>query len=249
MRDITDITRQYPRNEGYMEKYIEYQKKYSMSIRESDKVIIEILKRSLVNESLTKVLDIGCSTGNLLSHLNHFFPTMKLVGGDLSDLQIESCKNNLSLKSIEFRVADITNLNYEAEFDYVIANAVLCGLEDDDFSLAAESISKALKPEGALIAFDWFHPWKQELTILEKSGNLPEGYVLHFRSYNRVRELLSLGGYQSINFMPFEIKINLPQPDFQTNFLETYTIPTSSGELLQFRGVINQPWNHMLARK
>lgn len=249
MNDITEITHQYPRNDDYMEKYIEYQKKYSITIRESDKAIIDILKNNLLNESEVKLLDIGCSTGNLLNHLNNFFPNMNLVGGDLSKLQIESCKRNPNLKNIEFRVADITNLNCEAEFDYVVANAVLCGLEDDDFALAAASISKALKPGGALIAFDWFHPWNQELTIIEKSGNLLEGYVLHFRSYNRVKELLSVGDYKFIDFVPFQIKINLPQPDFQTNFLETYTVPTSSGELLQFRGVINQPWNHMLARK
>lgn len=249
MSDLKTISRDYPHNAEYMRKYVEYQRKYADRIRESDKVIIGILKDNILDPAATKVLDIGCSTGNLLMHLKGVFPGVKLVGGDLSELQIEKCRGNPNLAGIEFSIYDVTNLSISAEFDFVIANAILCGLEDDDFSKAAASIAKALKPGGALIAFDWFHPWKQELTILERSGNLPGGYTLHFRSYGHVRELLGTGLYESIEFNPFAIPIDLPQPAFDTDYLETYTVRTADGERLQFRGVIAQPWNHMVARR
>jgi SAM-dependent methyltransferase len=230
-----------------MKKYVEYQKKYSERIRESDKRIIEIIAQYTNDSSSVRVLDIGCSTGNLLKHLRDAFQRIKLVGGDLSELQIEECRSNSDLAGIEFHVLDVTCLRRIAEFDVVIANAVFCGLEDDDVASAAASIASALKPGGALIAFDWFHPWKQELTILEKSGNLRDGYPMHFRSYSRVRELMGCDAYESIEFSPFLIPIDLPQPALDTDYLETYTVPTAGGDRLQFRGVISQPWNHMVA--
>ncbi len=247
MSDFKAISRQYPHNQDYMKKYVEYQRKYVERIRESDKIIIELIAQNMIDSSSAKILDIGCSTGNLLKHLRGAFPKAKLLGGDLSELQIKECRSNPNLAGIEFAVLDVTSLQRTAEFDFVIANAIFVGLEDDDFSNAAASIAAALKPGGALIAFDWFHPWKQELTILEKSGNLPDGYTMHFRSYNRFRELMGVDAYESIKFSPFLIPIDLPQPALDTDYLETYTVPTAAGDRLQFRGVIPQPWNHMVA--
>jgi SAM-dependent methyltransferase len=249
MKNLSNLSREYPHDEEYMKHYVEYQKKHAVNIRESDKVIINLINENLSNNVDVSLLDIGCSTGNLLIHIGHFFPAMKLFGCDLSDLQIKNCQDNSKLSQCAFQVEDITKLTYKEQFDFIIVNAVFYALEDGDFLSAATHVNKALKPGGILIAFDYFHPWKQELTIIEKSGNIPGGHVLHFRSYKNVKEVMSCAGFKSIEFERFNIKIDLPQPHFETNFLETYTVPVQLGERLQLRGVINQPWNHMIARK
>ena len=250
MNNLSNLSREYPHDEKYMKHYVEYQKKHAANIRESDKVIINLLKKNLTNDvEDVSLLDVGCSTGNLLMHIGHFFPSMNLFGCDLSELQIKNCQDNPKLSKCSFQVEDITNLTYVDQFDFIIVNAVFYALENDDFLSAAKQVNKALKPGGILIAFDYFHPWKQELTIIEKSGNIPGGHVLHFRSYNSVKEVMSSASFNSLEFAPFNIQIDLPQPHFETNFLETYTVPVEVGGRLQLRGVINQPWNHMVARK
>src|SRR5262245_62084252 len=49
-------------------RYDVYQDRYRNSIRESDKVLIEMI-RSVVEGRSASLLDIGCSTGNLLRHI------------------------------------------------------------------------------------------------------------------------------------------------------------------------------------
>lgn len=75
----------YVGDETFLRDYNAYQKKYAGQIRESDKVLIqlvrEIAERSGSLEERFRLLDIGCSTGNLLLHLKHAFPSMELTGG------------------------------------------------------------------------------------------------------------------------------------------------------------------------
>lgn len=249
MTNLTEISRQYPHNESHMRQYVEYQLKYAVQIRESDKIIIESVGKYVGGQPGAKVLDIGCSTGNLLKHLRRCYPDLDLVGGDLSELEISNCKANSDLAGIHFEVMDITSISSTAMYDLVIANAVLFALEDDDFSSAILNIANSLKAGGTLLAFDWFHPWRQELTILEKSGNIPQGLVLHSRSYENVRGNLGINGFDAIEFVPFAIPIDLPRPPYDTPRLETYTVNTADGDRLQFRGVIAQPWTHLTARR
>lgn len=246
----TDLYRSYPDNESYIRDYIGYQQRYATRIRESDRVVLDIVAERIGVGSggQPRLLDIGCSTGNLLRHLRRAFPQIALSGGDLSDLQVEACQKDPGLGGIAFRKMDIQALP-ESEYDLITANAILYGFDDAGFQDSIASIGRALKQGGSLIAFDYFHPWKQEISIIERSGSLPDGHPLHFRSYASTRKALEGGGFRDIDFRPFSIPIDLPKPDLGTDLMETYTVPTTDGQRLLFRGAIAQPWCHLVAIK
>jgi SAM-dependent methyltransferase len=243
-----DLYSAYPHDKAYIEGYIDYQRKYSSKIRESDRVVLEIVAEVLRGRPEPhQLLDIGCSTGNLLRHMRRAFPGIALSGGDLSDLQLQACRQDPDLAGITFMKLDIRALPRHVKYDVIVANAILYGFDEDGFSESIASIAGALKPGGSLVAFDYFHPWKQEIAIIERSGNIPGGHPLHFRSYDLGRSVLTGNGLTNVEFRPFSIPIDLPMPDYGTEALETYTVPTADGRKLLFRGAIAQPWCHLIA--
>ena len=61
-------------------------------MRESDKVLVDLLRKHIGNndiEGTPELLDIGCSTGNLLLHLKRLAPSVNMTGGDLALSSIE----------------------------------------------------------------------------------------------------------------------------------------------------------------
>jgi SAM-dependent methyltransferase len=234
-----------------MQGYSEYQKKYAEQIRESDKVLIGLIqkiKNDAKGDGRLSVLDIGCSTGNLLLHLKHALPELVLTGGDMVPSILDQCRNNPALSGINFEEMNILELDPAKKFDIIITNAVLYMLWDEEMERAFASIAAALKPEGWFVTFDFFHPFEQDLAILEKSKTHPDGLMLHFRPYSKVRPALEKNHLNNISFMPFSIPIELEKPE-ALDELNTYTVRSESGGNLLFRGTLYQPWCHLIAQK
>jgi len=242
----------YVSDANFMKEYREYQRRFSESIRESDKVLIQLV-RGIVEKPLKigkqiSLLDIGCSTGNLLRHVKQMIPDLALVGGDMVASIVIQNRKDPALSGIRFEEMDLLDLDHEGQFDIVIANAVLFLFDDDEFNRALSSISAALKPNGWLIAFDLVHPFEQDLAVFEKSNTHPKGIVLHFRPYSRVMASLEKVAFTEINFSPFAIPIDLKKPD-NLEELNSYTISSKTGERLLFRGTLFQPWCHLSAQR
>jgi SAM-dependent methyltransferase len=208
-------------------------------------VAIELVRGLLAGKERARLLDIGCSTGNLLRHLRSALPELELTGGDLTPDVLARCRADPELEGVEFAELDVLALP-EQRFDAVVANAVLFLLTDDEFARAAGSIKQALRPGGALVAFDLFHPFEQELEVRERSRTHPDGLVLHLRPYERVRDACEAAGFERIEFHPFEIPVDLPRNDDDGELI-TYTRRTDEGGRLLFRGALVQPWCHMVA--
>jgi SAM-dependent methyltransferase len=236
------------------EAYIEYQRRYASQVRESDRVLIELVRevigRRVTGDGAVSLLDIGCSTGNLLHHLREALPGLDLWGGDIVGPAIEQCKVNPNLSGIRFEEMDLMTLGRSqvGRFDVIVANAVLYVFNDGEFARALSNLSEALKPGGWFIAFDLYHPFEQNVSLLERSRLHPEGHQLHFRPYSEVQAALEANQFGAIRFTPFAIPIDLPKPDDPAD-IRSYTVGTSRRERLIFRGVLNQPWCHMLAQK
>ncbi len=242
----------YVNDVAFLDEYNAYQKKYSETIRESDRVIVEIVHEIVTRrnaESPTKLLDIGCSTGNLLLHLNRLVSGLQLYGGDLATSSLESCRANDALSDIRFGKMDILDIQSSNEFDIIIANAVAVYFSWEEYERALRSVYGALKPDGVYIAFEWMHPYRhQDLVIKETSIGHPDGIQICFRPIPTVDALVRKIGFPAVEFMPFVIPIDLPRPGFNEEIV-SYTIKDEIGERMTFRGALFQPWCHMVAYK
>jgi SAM-dependent methyltransferase len=195
-----------------------------------------------------RVLDIGCSTGNLLAHLKDAFPDIRLAGGDLFHEVIERCRARPELAGVALDVMDVRAMPSDRRFDLVIANAVLYRFSASEFEACCIGIARVLDTGGWLVAWDWYHPFNVEVRIIEESKWHPSGLALHMRSYAKTRTVLTKVGFEEVRFQPFELPIDLPQPEDMAS-LATYTRRDENGVRLQFRGPLCQPWCHVIARK
>jgi SAM-dependent methyltransferase len=244
----------YVNDQRWAADYQQYQQRYRKTLRSSDKVIIDIIREKMTHQSYT-VLDAGCSTGNLLYHLHKQLPAAQLVGVDLMKKVVEDCRQDQELNGIQFEVGDVTALDTpapnsqpscEAGFSIIVANAVLTLLNDEELSRAIDSIHSRLCFGGWLVAFDYVNSYDQDLTILEKDPTIhPEGVTLRFRPQSEWARLLSR--FTDMEFRPFHIPIDLK---VESGSLETRTIlDVETGHRLLFRGSLNQPWCHIVAKK
>lgn len=237
----------YVTDETFLTKYNEWQKKFRTEARECDKVIVRMVAEASHGRSKAKLLDIGCSTGNLLLHLHRAMPELELTGGDLAESSLEAARGIPELAGVQFETLSILDLPPTASFDIVVVNAVLYMMTDEQFEAALASIHRTLVPGGALIIYDFFHPFPQRIAINEKSDSHPDGLSITFRPDELVGGWLRKHGFDKIVFSPFTLPIDMPKSDAPG--LPTYTVKTADGARLPFRGALFQPWCHMSAEK
>jgi SAM-dependent methyltransferase len=241
--EATRMTELFKSDTTLLKNYNEYQARYSTTIRESDKILLSLIAQQSNRGTL---LDIGCSTGNFLSHVRAAFPETKLTGGDIAESSLAICRANPNLAGVDIRRMDITNV--EGSYDIVVSNAVTSVVNDDIFERGMKSIARGLKPGGVFITFEWMSQFDgQSIEIREKTRDYPDGFWLYFRSYAHVRSALTAAGLADIEYMPFEIQIDLPFPGFDS--VQTYTIKDEHGKRMNFRGVLFQPWAFVTAKK
>jgi SAM-dependent methyltransferase len=240
----------YVKDDNFLKQYNEYQRKYAAQTPERDKVTLEITKRLISAQGGNgRILDIGCSTGNLLVHLKRAFPKAELVGGELAEKSLEAAKANPELRSVTLEKMDMLNISRRGEFDVVVSNAVTYLFDDAQFETASRSVQAALKPGGAWIDFDWFSPFlDQRVTITEVTPSHPKGLEIHVRTQQYSADVLKKVGFGTVTFEPFEIAIDLPFQGLQGDPI-SFTRMTDDAKRLQFRGVLYQPWCHLVAQR
>ena len=250
---------EYVRDEHFAAEYLAYQERWSTDIRESDRVLL-----SLVSEAAEQVralgrrpsvIDIGCSTGNLLRHLGSALTDVDLAGAELSTDALVACRSDPTLEAMAFHQMDVVNLPADARYDVAIVNAVLYLLSDDDLASAFSGLSRLVQPGGALVVFDYFHDFPHDIAVIERSRSHPDGLPLHLRPMERTEPLLRDAGFDAVRFLPFQIPIDLPpgarygNNDSGFEDLNSYTVRAEDGRRLLFRGALFQPWCHLVARK
>lgn len=229
--------------------YTEYQRRYETRPRESDAVLIGLVADALDTRApgagTPRILDAGCSTGNLLRHLARAFPDAELWGGELMPEALEALRAAADLEGVRIERMDLLAIEQRDAFDVIVVNAVLYMFDDAQLATAMESVARALRPGGRVVIFDLFHPFAQHLTVNEVSPLHPEGHLLHLRPYDALRAAASAAGLGEIHAIPFEIPIDLPRADGDTG-IGSHTVDRADGGRLLFRGALAQPWCHVV---
>jgi ubiquinone/menaquinone biosynthesis C-methylase UbiE len=116
---------------------------------------LSLLDRAGVKPGMA-CLDIGCGGGDVSFDLARLVgPSGRVVGIDIDEVKIEIARSEATtqrIANIEFRLANIGELEQSAEFDFAHARFILSHLPNPTGALA--KIRQAIRPGGILVVAD-----------------------------------------------------------------------------------------------
>jgi ubiquinone/menaquinone biosynthesis C-methylase UbiE len=181
----------------------------------------------------TRVLDLGCGTGDLLSAL----APSHGVGIDLSPEMVRIARE--TYPTLEFFAGDIEDPAVigaiEGPFDYVILSETIGYLADCETTLT--SIRRLTTPTTRLIVAYYSRLWEPWLRLAEWLGAKMPSYEQNWLATSDTRNLLNLAGYEVVHrewrlLLPrralgLEILVNqflAPLPGFRRLCLRNYVV-------------------------
>ena len=117
--------------------------------------------------SLSKILDIGCGTGNYTKLLKDKYPAAQIKAVDISREMVKIAKKKLQNSTIEFIIADAEVVDFKENFDLISSNASFQWFENLEGTLL--KYRKLLNKNGVVL-FSIFGP----LTFYELNKSLKE---------------------------------------------------------------------------
>ncbi len=137
---------------GFNQGFKKNQTWWVRSKRRWDRVLSEI---ELKSERRIRVLEIGCSTGEMSNYISQN-SNMEVLGIDISEKFIKEARNKYQRNNLSFQVKDFNKISDFANmerFDYVIGDGILHHLYYNlDNSL--KSINGLLKESGKIIFWE-----------------------------------------------------------------------------------------------
>jgi len=173
--------------------------------------IFRFVQRELGADSALRILSYGCSTGEEVFSLRHYFPSAVIKGIDINPGNIAVCRRRLVEnpdRAIAFETASSTREEPSAAYDAIFCMAVLrhgdlrlpgvtrCDhrIRFDDFARSVEDFARCLKPGGLLsIRYSNFRLCDAPAganfeAVLSVKYRVPPRYVRIFGPDNRLRE-------------------------------------------------------------
>jgi len=177
--------------------------------------VLSQLKLYNLKDSL---LDVGCGSGNLIIQVAKKYPSLDLIGVDLSSEILELAKkkaveNNLNEK-IVFKIGSVESLPFpDKSVDFILSTLSLHHWEDP--KQAFEEIFRVLTDGGVLLIFDFrrdarkfFYGLLKFATkvvvpkalkkINEPSGSLKAGYV-----FSEISQIISQTSFSNVDIKPY----------------------------------------------
>lgn len=132
--------------------------------------VSSLLGHKVNDPSKSRILEIGCGTGEHIITIASSYPESYCLGVDLSPVQINmglEFIKKLQLENIELSVSDFNNLKAE-KFDYIIAHGLMSWIPINEQKNLLETIQKHLTNEGiAYISYNTFPGWHEKKIIRE----------------------------------------------------------------------------------
>jgi len=139
------------RGKGY---FAEFQKRRNLLTRyrfwQQERTI-----RKTLPYNVETVLEVGCGFGRITKILLENPNTQYIEAIDISPDQINTAKKNITDLRANFWVKSIFDLNYDNDFDLVVASEVLMHIPPDRFQEAIERLHRAGKQ---VYHVDWYAP-------------------------------------------------------------------------------------------
>ena len=145
----------------------------------------KIVKRFIRPYAGMNMLDIGCGTAEILSHLPE---GVRYQGFDASADYIFHARQRFGNRG-NFKQGLVTTKTLESSgcYDLVLASGLLHHLEDEEIAVFAETAKGALRPGGRLVTIDCAYipnqnPIARFLIARDRGQNVrsPEGYAKFF---------------------------------------------------------------------
>ena len=124
----------------------EYYARAPLPIRLVEQRRLAVIRHFMGDTDRLDVLEVGCGGGHVLG----MFPSARLTGIDISEVQLNVARRNLAGYEVQFIKGEVDKLGLSAaSFDRVICTEVLEHVVDPDVVL--EAIAKILRPSGFAI--------------------------------------------------------------------------------------------------
>lgn len=159
-----------------------------------------------------KILEIGCSTGALLSSLKPIYG----VGIDISEQMVKIAQKKYP--RLKFIPSDAQNLSIQENFDYIILSDIIGNLED--VQKAFEELAKVSNERTRIIINYYNYLWEPILTLAEKLGLKMPQPIQNWLSQRDIENLLELANLEVIKKGNI-ILIPFPVPFF-SDFVNRY---------------------------
>ena len=124
---------------------------------------------SVKSNDFSRILEIGCGTGNYTQMLREKFPASCIKALDISQDMIEIARAKLDHAQVKFIVADAESIDLDGKFDFISSNATFQWFQHLEHTLT--QYHHLLSDDG-IISFSVFGP----LTFVELSECLKEVY-------------------------------------------------------------------------
>ncbi len=181
--------------------------------------LYKILKKKLSIKKRYKVLDVGCSNGELLFFLNKKFRNFDFHGVDLRNDLIKLAKNKLP-KNITLKKKDYTKETLKGKFDIIIVSGVIGILDELDNFFT--NIKKNMKKNSILFLFENLNEYDYDIMIKYKDLN---SKITSYQSGWNIWSIKKIKKYfksKKIIIHPFNIDIDIKQN--KNDLIRTWTI-------------------------
>lgn len=110
------------------------------------------IKEKIKYKIKMKIFDAGMGFGQYTYFLAKRFPAAEILAVDVKEEQVEDCRyffSNNNIDKAKFEIADLTKINYQNEFDFILSVDVMEHIVEDE--IVFQNFSQALKKGGQLL--------------------------------------------------------------------------------------------------